>query len=85
MLNITSTNRCFLIGCCCTDQFTAKGLSDVAFNASVISEPITNTTDSDGKPNFFLKSLFSVGVFCVTYVFDLFPFPNIPAFSKKVE
>ena len=57
----------------------------MAFNTSVIREPITNTTDSDGKPNFFLKSLFSVGVFCVTYIFDLFPFPNIPAFSKKVE
>ncbi|XP_073240795.1 neuronal acetylcholine receptor subunit alpha-10-like isoform X3 [Porites lutea] len=27
--------------------YPAKGLSDVAFNASVISEPITNTTDSD--------------------------------------
>lgn len=73
------------MSCCCTDQFTAKGLSDVAFNTSLISEPITNTTDSDGKPNFFLKLLFSIGVFCVAYAFDLFPFLNIPAFSKKVE
>ena len=57
----------------------------MAFNTSLISEPITNTTDSDGKPNFFLKLLFSIGVFCVAYAFDLFPFLNIPAFSKKVE